>query len=170
MSMVTSGYIQMMARYNTWQNKHLREILPEMPELELTKDRGAFFGSIFATVNHLMWGDQLWMSRFDGGDGPACDPKDHKALTANINDWATERFRTDGRIRVWADRVQEIDLTGDLTWYSGFAKREITKPLGLCIAHFFNHQTHHRGQVHAMLTAAGQKTIDSDIPFMPEEM
>ncbi len=80
-----------------------------------------------------------------------------------------ERFTTDGRIRAWANRVHSIDLTGDLTFYSGALGAEITTPMAACVAHFFNHQTHHRGQVHAMLTRAGLPAPVTDIPFMPEE-
>ena len=59
-------------------------------------------------------------------------------------------------------------MDGDLEWYSGTLKRGMTSPRGVCIMQVFNHQTHHRGQVHAMLTAAGAKPDDTDIPFMPE--
>ena len=61
-------------------------------------------------------------------------------------------------------------LAGDLTWYSGFMKADMTRPKAACVLQLFNHQTHHRGQVHAMLTAAGTKPEDTDIPFMPDEI
>ena len=76
----------------------------------------------------------------------------------------------DARITLWAERLRAIDLVGDLTWYSGAANRNMVKPKALCVAHFFNHQTHHRGQIHAMLTAAGQKPAATDLPFMPEDI
>ena len=84
------------------------------------------------------------------------------------SDWLAERFACDGRIRKWANGVRQIDLQGDLNWYSGAMKRDFSKPMALCVTHFLNHQTHHRGQVHAMLTAAGQTAPVSDLPFMPE--
>jgi uncharacterized damage-inducible protein DinB len=68
----------------------------------------------------------------------------------------------------WAAQIKPADLTGDLTWYSGMSGRELTEPKALCVTHFFNHQTHHRGQIHAMLTAAGQTPQPTDLPFMPE--
>ncbi|MEM8538574.1 MAG: DinB family protein [Pseudomonadota bacterium] len=157
-----------MARYNAWQNDGLRTMIPTMDRDELYKDRGAFFGSIMATLNHLLWGDTLWISRFDGGAGPNVPAQDHKDITPTPAVWAAERFRMDARIKLWAQSVSAIDLVGDLTWYSGFAKREITKSKSLCVMQLFNHQTHHRGQVHAMLTALGQKPDDTDLPFMPE--
>ena len=165
--MITPEYCRMMARYNAWQNDGLRKMVPEMAPDALHQDRGAFFGSIMATLNHLLWGDTLWMSRFDGGDAPAKDAI-HTEMTPTPAVWAAERFRMDGRIKQWAEGLSAIDLVGDLTWYSGMLQRDMIKPKALCIMQLFNHQTHHRGQVHAMLTAAGQKPTDTDIPFMPE--
>lgn len=168
--MITSEYCQTMARYNAWQNTGLRKMISEMDQEDLYADRGAFFGSIMGTLNHLLWGDALWISRFDGGDGPAVPAKDHLEITPTPAVWAAERFRMDARITLWAKSVYAVDLVGDLTWFSGVAGREVTKPMALCVMQLFNHQTHHRGQVHAMLTAAGQKPNDTDIPFMPEDM
>jgi len=74
----------------------------------------------------------------------------------------------DQRILDWAGRVSEDDLIGELSWYSGAMGREITKPRAMLVVQLFNHQTHHRGQVHAMLTAAGAKPDDTDIPFMKD--
>jgi len=82
--------------------------------------------------------------------------------------WYAERFRTDGRITEWARQLSSVELVGDLTWFSASANRSMTKPFTFCVTHFFNHQTHHRGQIHAMLTAAGQKPQDTDLFFMPE--
>ena len=62
------------------------------------------------------------------------------------------------------------ELAGELHWYSHAMGREMAKPYGLCVMHLFNHQTHHRGQVHAMLTAAGARPDDTDLPFMPEDI
>ena len=58
---------------------------------------------------------------------------------------------------------------GPLTWFSGLKQAEVTMPMALCVTHFFNHQTHHRGQIHAMLTAAGVETGGTDVAFMPED-
>ena len=166
--MITPEYCQTMARYNAWQNDGLREMVQTLSVEDLTKDRGAFFGSIFATLNHLLWGDTIWMSRFDGGAGPAFEAKDHKELTPTAAVWAAERFRMDARITLWANSLHAVDLLGDLTWYSGMAGREMSKSKALCVMQLFNHQTHHRGQVHAMLTSLGLKPNDTDLPFMPE--
>ena len=167
--MIDAGYCRVMARYNAWQNKGLRAIVDAMDEDSLRRDRGAFFGSILGTLNHLLWGDLVWMARFAGGDAPPQTIADSPDMTATPVEWSTHRFRTDGRISLWADKLASVDLVGDLTWYSEAAKREVTQPMQTCIVHFFNHQTHHRGQVHAMLTAAGAKPGPTDLPFMPED-
>ena len=166
--MITPAYCQTMARYNTWQNNGLRQMISDMPTADLTQDRGAFFGSIFGTLNHLLWGDAIWISRFDGGEGP--DPAINKSVdfTPTPAVWAGDRFRMDGRIALWAQNLSALDLVGDVTWYSGAAGREMSRPKALCVMQLFNHQTHHRGQVHAMLTALGKHPTDTDLPFMPE--
>ena len=166
--MITPEYCRTMAAYNKWQNDGLREMVKGMDSQELTLDRGAFFGSSMGTLNHLLWGDTSWISRFDGGPVPHVPGAESTTYTPTASEWATERFRMDARIALWADKVHAVDLVGDMTWYSGLFKRDYSKPVGLCVMQMFNHQTHHRGQVHAMLTAAGKKPQDTDLPFMPE--
>lgn len=167
--MITPAYCQTMARYNAWQNNGLRAMIADMDRAALLLDRGAFFGSIMGTLNHLLWGDAIWISRFDGGEGPDVSIKESVDFTPTPAVWAADRFRMDARITLWAQSVSAIDLVGDITWFSGAAGREVTKPIALCVMQLFNHQTHHRGQVHAMLTAMGLKPDDTDLPFMPEE-
>jgi len=166
--MITPGYCHMMARYNAWQNASLVEAADTLAPAELTRDRGAFFGSILGTFNHLLWGDMFWMSRLDGWDAPLGGIAASPQITP---DWATfQRARRDADIQItgWASRLEPEALEGDLRWHSGTLGREVEKPRALCIAHMFNHQTHHRGQIHAMLTAAGARPADTDIVFMPE--
>jgi uncharacterized damage-inducible protein DinB len=91
----------------------------------------------------------------------------------DASDWPTmmaERPKLDARIAGWAWMTEPADFEGDLTWYSGFLGRDMTMPRALCILQLFNHQTHHRGQVHAMLTAAGAKPDDTDLQLMPEDV
>ncbi|MBJ6370745.1 DinB family protein [Sedimentitalea arenosa] len=167
--MIDRAYCVLMARYNAWQNRQLFELLKPLHLAELTRDRGAFFGSILGTLNHLLWGDLLWMVRLDGGERPAGGIGDSTTLHPTLGAWDAARFRADGRIMAWADRLNAVDLTGDLSWYSGALGRHVTKPIAQCIVHMFNHQTHHRGQVHAMMTAAGLKGAVSDLVFMSED-
>lgn len=170
--MITPEFCRTMARYNTWQNNGLRDMVTAMSHDDLYQDRGAFFGSIMRTLNHLLWGDMIWMSRFDGGEAP--DPgmsiADSFEMAPTPAVWAADRFRMDARIRLWAEKLNALDLVGNLEWYSGAMKKQMSKPMPICVMQLFNHQTHHRGQVHAMLTAAGQKPNDTDLPFMPEDI
>jgi len=162
-------YCVTMARYNAWQNKQLRSFVEQMSDAALRKNRKAFFGSIFETANHLLWADLMWMARFDGGVAPDLPIAQSVEMTPTPAVWAGDRYRADARILRWAETLHAVDLYGDLTWYSGVAKREMSRPIGQCVMHFFNHQTHHRGQLHAMLTAAGSDAPVSDLAFMPKD-
>ncbi|MEL7213282.1 MAG: DinB family protein [Pseudomonadota bacterium] len=167
--MIDRDYCVMMARYNQWQNRNILSTLDGLSPEELKKERGAFFGSILGTLNHILWGDHMWMSRLEGTEAPKIDAKAGLEMTPTLAVWGAERFRMDGHILLWAEGLKTLDLTGDLTWYSGVFDRELTKSRALCIVHMFNHQTHHRGQVHAMMTQAGLKTAGTDLAFNPEE-
>ncbi len=167
--MIAPGYCHMMARYNAWQNRNLYDAADSLTEAERRADRGAFFGSIMGTLSHIYWGDSMWMARFDNWPKPDVAQADSAGM---FSDWQTlksERVKADLRISDWAGRVTDEELSGDLTWYSGILEAEVSKPMGQLVAHFFNHQTHHRGQVHAMLTAAGAKPGPTDLGFMPED-
>ncbi|WP_298835739.1 DinB family protein [uncultured Roseobacter sp.] len=159
-----------MARYNSWQNSQLIPLLESLPVKELTKNRGAFFGSLLETANHLLWGDTMWMSRFDPSvEKPKADISGSAQIHPTVGSWAAERFRMDGKIRYWADSLRQLDMTNELSFYSSVLDRDVRAPLAPSIVHFFNHQTHHRGQIHAMLTAAGQTAPVSDLFLMPED-
>lgn len=166
--MIDLDYVVTMSRYNMWQNNQLVDVLDVVDDTVLRKNHGAFFGTIFGTLNHLLWGDLFWMSRFGQGAGPTCSGKDSVTLHPTFATWRAERIQLDGQISQWAEKLNNSDLQGDLTWFSGSMGREFSKPLATCVVHFFNHQTHHRGQVHAMLTASGLSAPVSDLVFMPE--
>lgn len=169
--MIDKAYVLTMARYNTWQNRQIMDIIKVMDEDALHKDRDAFFGSIMGTLNHLLWGDTIWMSRWcDDIEKPAQSIAESPEFTPTLGDWQAKRFRMDGRICIWAETLSRLDLAGDLSWYSGATGRDVSRPMAVCITHMFNHQTHHRGQVHHMLTAAGHAAPTSDLVFMPEDI
>jgi uncharacterized damage-inducible protein DinB len=166
MNLITTEWVRMMARYNRWQNESMGRAMEGLSLAALTRDRKAFFGSILATANHIIWADTMWLSRLDGLAGPGCDMQSGLQLTPTFAAWSAERFRADGRLTTWAEGLSQVDLAGNLTWYSGAIGAEVTRPMGLIVTHMFNHQTHHRGQIHAMLTAAGAKTEDTDLFLM----
>ena len=167
---VTPSWCAMMARYNTWQNRNLLDAADGLDEASLKQDRGAFFGSIAGTLNHLLWADLVWMSRFDGGEAPPGSIPESAGLWPDWGRFRAARAAADRRILGWADRLESDHLAGDLAWFSGAVGRELNRPLALCVGHFFNHQTHHRGQVHAMLTAAGAAPGPTDLFVMPEDI
>jgi uncharacterized damage-inducible protein DinB len=134
---------------------------------DLYMDRGAFFGSIMRTLNHLLWGDSLWMSRFGAGFAPDVSYEDSFEMAPTPAVWAADRFRLDAKISLWSESLNAVDLVGDLDWTNTQGEAN-TEKWWICVTHFFNHQTHHRGQVHAMLTAAGQKPQDTDLTYIPE--
>jgi uncharacterized damage-inducible protein DinB len=167
--LMTTELCRTLARYNAWQNASLYGAASGLADAERRRDRGAFFGSIHATLAHLLWGDTMWMSRFDGWEPPAGGIPDSVRFEDGWERLADRRRTADARIRDWAERVEQGWLAADMTWYSGALGREVTKGAGLCVAHFFNHQTHHRGQVHAMLTAAGARPGATDLFAMPDD-
>jgi len=162
------GVFQAMARYNRWQNRSLVAAAATLDAAERAADRGAFFGSIAGTLNHVLWGDTIWMSRFDGWSPPQAGIADSARAPADWDTYTATREAADARIVGWADGLTQDALDGTLTWISGAAGREVTRPYAMLVQHFFNHQTHHRGQVHAMLTAAGARPGDTDLFLMPD--
>jgi uncharacterized damage-inducible protein DinB len=168
MTMIGVDYVQRMARYNRWQNQSLYGAADGLPDEERRRQRGAFFDSIHATLNHLLWGDRMWMSRFAETPRPAGGIPESIALYEAWDDLKRERAAFDATIIDWADRLDPAWPDGDLTYYSGAAKRDLTRPRALLLMHLFNHQTHHRGQVHCMLTQAGAKPGVTDLPLLPE--
>jgi uncharacterized damage-inducible protein DinB len=163
---ITPDFLNTMAAYNTEMNRRVYDAAARLSEEERRRERGAFWGSIHGTLNHILWGDTMWMSRFNGWDQPAQKLAQSAEMHEDFFALRTARAEADRRISDWAGRVAPGWLSGDLTWFSGVLGNEISKPKALLAVHFFNHQTHHRGQVHAMLTAAGEKTGDTDLPFI----
>jgi uncharacterized damage-inducible protein DinB len=161
--MITSAYVRTMAIYNAEMNRRLYGAAAHLSDAERREPRGAFWGSIHGTLSHILWGDQQWMSRFDNWPRPTTPIKESAGMIADFARLSTEREQADAGISSWAANVDDEWLAEDLTWFSGAAGREMRAPKGLLVSHFFNHQTHHRGQVHAMLTATGQETGDTDL-------
>lgn len=164
----TPAYAQLMARYNSWQNKSLVASADRIGETARRAERGAFFGSIQKTFSHLLWGDQIWLSRL--GDAPAPQAQSIAASVAMVEDWddfRRARAACDAAIETWADALDEEAMSGALSWRSASLGRDVGRPRDLLILHLFNHQTHHRGQLHAMLTAAGARPEPTDLFAMP---
>ncbi len=167
--MIDPAFVRTMARYNAWQNESLMTAADGLTDEERRLDRGAFFKSIHGTFNHILWADEVWLSRLTGSEKPSVGGRDSSIY---VDDWEAFRKRRrerDQTILDWAESMDGDWLCGTLIWYSGAAGREIGKPRAFAIAHVFNHQTHHRGQIHAMLTAAGAKPDDTDLFLVDEQ-
>jgi uncharacterized damage-inducible protein DinB len=166
--MIDGAYVMRMARYNRWQNQNLYSAADRLSDSERRRERGAFWGSIHQTLNHLLWGDGMWMNRVSGSPRPGVGIADSGALYDDWTQLKAERARFDQRIIDWADGVTPSWLAAEMTYYSFAIQRDVTQPHWVLVTHLFNHQTHHRGQVHCMLTQAGEHPDDTDLPFMPE--
>ena len=166
--MITPCYVRMMARYNRWQNQSLYTAAQSLTDAERKADRGAFFGSLHGTLSHLYWGDAMWLHRFAGTPKPEGSIKDSPLCRPDWAGLSADRIALDTAIIHWSDGLDPAWLAGETRWFSNAAGREITKPNALLVAHFFNHQTHHRGQAHALLTGLGAKPEDTDLILLPE--
>jgi uncharacterized damage-inducible protein DinB len=164
--LISPDHVGLMARYNQWQNRSLIAAANTLTDAERSADRGAFFGSIHGTLSHVLWGDRMWMHRFDGSPKPEGGIAQSAAFVSDWDDLVSQREAMDHAILKWSQALSTEWLDGSITWISSAAKKEFTRRRWHLVAHMFNHQTHHRGQVHAMLTAAGSKPDDTDLMLL----
>jgi uncharacterized damage-inducible protein DinB len=169
-AMIDPDYAQMMARYNGWMNDKLYAACDKLTDDERKADRGAFFKSIHSTLNHLLWGDAMWLGRFTQGT-PLAKEYPKAAIGVDLHDdWnalKAARIAMDADIVTWAATLDADWLKCDFSWYSGLTKSTHTRPAWLLVSHMFNHQTHHRGQVTTLLSQRGIDPGDTDLMRMP---
>lgn len=151
----------MFAGYNEWANSRLYAVAETLSPDEFAADRGAFFGSLSGTLNHLLVTDRIWLHRFTGA-GTAPVSLD-AILHADFAPLRQARAAEDARIIAWVDRLDEAALAESFTYRPVTNPRDITQPLAPALAHLFNHQTHHRGQAHAILTGFGKAVPSLDL-------
>lgn len=166
--MISPLWSRTMAQYNLWQNRAIIAAADPLGPVVRQEDRGLPFGSLSNTLAHLLWTDRVWMARFDGGSAP-----DGKLATSGMQfrDWEmyrAERAQTDARILDWASGLDDAALEGELFWMSKSAERNVSRPVAICVTHFFMQQVHHRGIAHAYLSAAGAVVTDSALFLMPD--
>jgi uncharacterized damage-inducible protein DinB len=161
--MSRANHVRLMASYNGWMNMRLVEAAQQLPPAVLSADKKAFFGSILGTLNHLVNADTIWLKRF------AAHPANYGALDPvralpmpggldallfnDLHSLAEHRRRLDGIITAWAHDIAEPDL--DVVLHYANSKGEHDKNFFSLIMHFFNHQTHHRGQLTTLLSQEG---------------
>jgi len=151
----------MLAAYNAWVNERLYDASARIPDGEYRRDRGAFFGSLHGTLNHLLLGDRIWMHRFTG-EGE--EPKELNAiLYEDFSELRAHRRAEDARIDKYVAGLSEPELAGTIRYRSTRNPAEIEQLLAPLLLHFFNHQTHHRGQAHCLLTEIAGEAPSFDL-------
>jgi uncharacterized damage-inducible protein DinB len=145
-------HLRAMAAYNRWANRRLYAAVAELPEEDHRRPAGAFFGSLHGTLNHLLVTDRNWMARFEN-TGEA-QTKLNAILFERLEDLRAAREREDERIINHVAGLSDADLDADFEYATTSGKPQ-RQPRWEALAHFFNHQTHHRGQAHAILTSLG---------------
>ncbi|MEL7212217.1 MAG: DinB family protein [Pseudomonadota bacterium] len=165
--MISADYCRLMAHYNTWQNTSLVTAADTLSDAARHKDRGAFFRSIAATLNHLYWADALILQRLQGNERPEDTVKHSLTSPSDWERFKTMRLRRNQDIEDWAAPLIDADLEGTVVWYPGDGTRRIEALKALCVVELFNHQVHHRGQIHAMLTAAGAEPEPTNLSMLP---
>lgn len=139
----------MLARYNTLANCQLYEACAQLSDAERQRIRPAFFKSIHGTLNHIVVGDRIWLTRFEGKQIPST--RLDAILYEDFDQLKQARVVEDKRIESFAAGLTE-EFLGSTIQYVNNAGKVCIDPVELLVAHFFNHQTHHRGQIHDMLT------------------
>ena len=155
-------HFQMMADYNHWANGRLYDAAAALSDAQYREDRGAFFRSLHGTLNHILVGDRIWLHRLTG-EGPL-PAKLGETLYDDLAGLRAARDAEDARI------IHVVDSFGAEDWERKVAYRTTSDApqetiLREILAHLFNHQTHHRGQAHAILTALGQKSLELDLIY-----
>jgi uncharacterized damage-inducible protein DinB len=144
-----SNHFQMLARYNRIANERLYEKCSALSDSEYRMNREGSFGSIHALLNHVLLGDRIWMSRFEGG-GQTTPPL-NTVLYEAFSELRDARVMEDARIESFFGNLQPDFAERPLAYINNQGKSYVeTTPVAF--SHFFNHQTHHRGQVHVMLS------------------
>ena len=162
------AHFEMFAAYNAWANRRLHAAAAALPDEDRRRDLGAFFGSVHRTLNHLLVTDVIWLARLRGIPGPRWSldhvaHDDHAELTA-------AREALDADLIAYVAGLSEPDLAGEIRYARVTDPSAVTlQRRAAAMAHLFNHQTHHRGQVHALLTRLTGEVPALDLLFFQRE-
>ena len=162
---VGTAYAGTMARYNQWMNQQLYELCATLSDADRKQDRGAFFNSIYGTLNHLLLADRLWLGRFL--QRPFAISSLDQILYDDFETLWRERQQTDTEILQWAQGLSDEQLADTFTYTSVVGRQTRTYQLGFLVTHFFNHQTHHRGQLTTLLSQCGIDPGVTDLLWLP---
>jgi len=159
--MTTIANFQLLANFHSWANTRIISSCKELDDIEYKKDRKAFFSSIHGTLNHLLVVDKAYIARIEG--------KDHglksldQILYENLYLLEEARIKEDKRLIGLVNNLSKESIHREIT-YQGFDTVKQTYTINLILITLFNHQTHHRGQIHNMLSQADIKPPQIDVP------
>jgi uncharacterized damage-inducible protein DinB len=155
------------ANYNQWANRRVYAAASRLTDTQYREDRGAFFRSVHGTLNHLLVADRLWLGRLTGESASpiALDAIVHEDLA----ELAAAREREDARICAFAAGLDAARIDAPFRYMRASTGEYFEAELGAMLDHVFNHQTHHRGQVHAMLTALVGTAPELDLLYFQRE-
>ena len=164
-----------LARYNRWMNEKLYDAVAGLSGEDRTRDLGAFFGSVLGTLNHLLLADRAWLARFHGdrerfasrdAEGRVIEIRGlDQILYPDLDRLRIERERTDDDLQAWVEGLAEADLDAPLRYRTSTGASQ-EHPTWWAVFHAFNHQTHHRGQLTALLTRLGVDPGVTDLVVM----
>lgn len=168
-------HVYLMADYNQWINQKIYEAVSPMAPEQLHEDKGAFFGSIFASLNHICVGDTLWLKRFSSAllryeaYAPISELTTPASLDAflanNFNDLKDRRVLLDEALLEIASLITDEELLQPIS-YQNSKGVKANKTLFNLLMHLFNHQTHHRGQITTLLSQSGIDIGITDLVFI----
>jgi uncharacterized damage-inducible protein DinB len=162
------AHYRMFGRYNAWANDLLFDAAAGLTPEQYRADRGAFFKSIHGTLNHLLVTDRVWLKRFTG-EGQVADRLD-AILHDDFEGLRAARDVEDARIVGYVDGLDDDRIAGTIKFRRVSAPEEFEERLAPLMAHWFNHQTHHRGQAHAVLTGLIGNAPEMDLLFYQRQV
>jgi uncharacterized damage-inducible protein DinB len=171
--MMSQQWLGASARYNRWMNDKLYRLAATLDDEARKRDLGAFFKSIHGTLNHLLLGDKVWLARFKGEAlppghlGPSGIRSLDQELHANFDELRHERAVIDDELAAWVSSLTPERLAAPLVYLRRGQKQQ--SPLWWAVAHLFNHQTHHRGQLTTLLSQQGHDIGTTDLFAMLRE-
>jgi uncharacterized damage-inducible protein DinB len=161
MALSLSSHFQLLARYNSAVNEQVYAACAQITDDEYRRKRTGSFGSIHGLLNHILLADRIWMARFSESEMTSTPPLD-TILFDHLLDLRKARVSQDRSIENFMDSLDEDFLNREFRYVNNAGLRCLD-PAPLVLAHFFNHQTHHRGQIHVMLASAGVKGLSLDL-------
>ena len=161
---VTVEYCRLMAEYSHWMNQNLYRVCETIPDCDRRHNMGAFFQSIHGTLNHILFGDRVWLGRLTH------NPYRHSVgeqLYADFDELRRQQEKTDRDILTWCEGMEPSWLHQPFEYASKIYQQTRVLPVGVLVTHMFNHQTHHRGQLTTLIHQLGYDPGITDLPWMP---